>query len=117
MNPVQRRQAIVTGGSNGIGFGIALNLCERGYDVVLIGRNASRGQAALDALKAQGHRAQFISADFALMSEVDRAATIIAERLDRIDLLVHSAGVVDGARRLTSEGIDLNFAINYLARF
>src|SRR5690348_443550 len=113
----RRRQAVVTGGTNGVGFALAAMLGARGYDLILIGRDESRGRAASEVLAIQGCRAEFLSADLALMTEAERVAEAVANRVDRIDLLVQSAGSLDGGRRLTDEGIDFNFAVNFLARF
>src|SRR5437660_528343 len=113
----QHRRAVVTGGTNGIGFALARMLCERGYDLILIGRNETRGRAASHMLAREGCRAESLSADLSLMTEAARVAEDLAHRIDRIDLLVHSAGAFEGRRRLTNEGIDVNFAVNFLARF
>jgi 3-oxoacyl-[acyl-carrier protein] reductase len=67
-----RRQAVVTGGTNGVGFALAGILSERGYDLILIGRNQSRGLAASTELAGRGRRVEFIAADLALMTEVHK---------------------------------------------
>ena len=60
---------------------------------------------------------EFLSADLSLMSETKRLATEVASRWPALDYLVHSAGIVGGYRKLTREGVESNFAINYLSRF
>lgn len=47
------RLAVITGATGGLGFKTALALAGAGADVVLSGRNAQKGQAALDAIRAQ----------------------------------------------------------------
>jgi NAD(P)-dependent dehydrogenase (short-subunit alcohol dehydrogenase family) len=81
------RTAIVTGGSSGIGLGVARQLVARGYDVVLTARTADRLQAAAEEIGAR-----WVPADCA--DEVAVAAVVAAA--GRVDLLVHAAGVMAG---------------------
>jgi NADP-dependent 3-hydroxy acid dehydrogenase YdfG len=81
------RVAIVTGGSSGIGLAVGRMLAERGYDVVLNARTADRLEAA-----AQEIGARCAAGDSA---DPDAFAAVVAEA-GRVDLLVHSAGVMDG---------------------
>ena len=79
------RQALVTGGSSGVGFGIAKALIGAGYCVTLIGRNEGRLR---EAAKTLGVAASWRRADVGRREEVQ--ATIAG--LDRVDLLVNAAG-------------------------
>ena len=82
-----RRVAIVTGGSSGIGLAVGRLLVARGYDVVLTARTAAKLEAA----------AAEIGARCAAGDSADPAAfaAVVAEA-GRVDLLVHAAGVMDG---------------------
>lgn len=90
------RTALVTGGSGGIGKACAGQLCERGYDVVLVARREPPLRAAAAELGAR-----HIVAD---ASDPVGFAGAISE-LDTIDLLVHAAGTLGGtyARKQTFE--------------
>jgi NAD(P)-dependent dehydrogenase (short-subunit alcohol dehydrogenase family) len=81
------RVAIVTGGSSGIGLAVGRMLVERGYDVVLTARTADKLEAA----------AKDIGARWAAGDSADPVAfaAVIADA-GRVDLLVHSAGVMAG---------------------
>jgi len=59
----------------------------------------------------------FIEADLSLMAESRRLAEQIHGRWPTLHYLVHSAGILRGRRELTAEGIESNFATNYLSRF
>src|SRR3990170_33660 len=78
------RIALVTGGSGGIGFACAEALSGRGYDVVLTARRPEPLQAAADKIGAR-----WIPAD-------DASFASVVDQLDRIDLLVHAAGILAG---------------------
>ena len=59
----------------------------------------------------------FLRADLTLASEAHRLADEVKSRCDHLHYLVHSAGMVRGRRALTAEGVESNFAVNYLSRF
>ena len=82
-----RRVAVVTGGSSGIGLACGHILVARNYDVVLSARRSDPLRAAADAVGARWHAAD--SAD------EDQAAALVAAA-GRVDLLIHAAGAMDG---------------------
>lgn len=81
------RVAIVTGGSSGIGLGVGRLLVERGYDVVLTARTTDTLQAAAESIGAR-----WAAGDSA---DPIAFARVVAEA-ERVDLLVHAAGVMAG---------------------
>jgi NAD(P)-dependent dehydrogenase (short-subunit alcohol dehydrogenase family) len=111
--------ALVTGGTDGIGKEIARGLARSGYGVLLVGRDAEKGERARWELRnsAVGANVQFLRADLSLVREANRLADEVSGRWPALHRLVHCAGVVHGRRELTSEGVESNFAINYLSRF
>jgi NAD(P)-dependent dehydrogenase (short-subunit alcohol dehydrogenase family) len=82
-----RRTAIVTGGSGGIGKACAAVLCERGYDVVLTARREAELAAAAAELDCR-----HVAADCA---EPDEFARVVAA-CEQVHLLVHAAGTLQG---------------------
>ena len=104
------RVAIVTGGSSGIGQGVARVLTSRGYDVVLTARTATKLQAAAEELGAR-----WVAADSA---DPDAFAAVVAEA-GRVDLLVHAAGVMDGTfvRKETAAQFEAVLRTNLLSAF
>ncbi len=110
---------MVIGGSDGIGKAIARTLATNGHEVLLVGRDPDKGRSAAQELRtAAGHgRVHFLQADLSLMRDTVRLAEEIRTRVARLDRLVLCAGIVRGRRVLTKEGIESNFATNYLSRF
>lgn len=113
------RTALVTGGTDGIGKEVARGIALAGHHVALVGRDAQKGARAVQEIyNSTGNpNVEFLAADLSLMSEANRLAEEVASRWEGLNYLVHSAGVVRDHRELTEEGVESNFAINYLSRF
>ncbi len=82
-----RRVALITGGSSGIGLATGAELVARGYDVVLCARTPGKLQAAAEQIGAR-----WVAADAA---DADAFANVVQEA-GCVDLLVHAAGVMAG---------------------
>lgn len=92
---LQDRVAVVTGGTRGIGFGIAQVLAEDGATVVVSSRSEEKGKEAVDALDV-GDRATFIACDVLDRDQVNALIDQTVERFGRLDVLVNNAGGSDG---------------------
>lgn len=120
--PAQQR-VLITGATDGLGRWLALRLAEQGADVVIHGRDRARLDATAEAMRHEGGRAPHGTAlaDLADLAQVDRLADETLERFDTIDVLVNNAGVGFGApgapRQLSADGLELRFAVNYLAGY
>jgi len=86
--PVNLGTALVTGATSGIGRASALRLAQEGWTVVVHGRNAERGAAAVDEITAAGGQARFVAADLSSLDGVNR----LASEAGTVDVLVNNAG-------------------------
>ena len=86
------RVAIVTGGSKGIGFGMALDLAEAGADVAVVSRNLDEGEAAAEEIRKRGRKGLAICADVRIPADCDMLVSKTVEQLGRLDILVNCAG-------------------------
>jgi NAD(P)-dependent dehydrogenase (short-subunit alcohol dehydrogenase family) len=114
---VKRPVALVTGGTRGIGLGIARALARRGYDLALSGqRAASEVEAVLSSLAPSGAATHYVRSNIA--SADDRAALVdeLLSRFGRIDVLVNNAGRAPRIRadllEATAESFDEVLATN-----
>ncbi|MEM1026485.1 MAG: 3-ketoacyl-ACP reductase [Planctomycetota bacterium] len=91
--------ALVTGGSRGIGLGIAVALAESGFNVAINGRREESDVAdALDAIRAAGGEALYCRADVAALEAHAGMLGAIRDRFGRLDSLVNNAGVAPDVR-------------------
>ena len=112
------RVAVVTGGSSGIGEGMAAALAGAGACVVLVARDAERLEAAVKGLSGSGGAA-WVSADLADRASVQRAADEAAAAFGPPDILVNCAGVNlrPPLGSLSPADWDLTMAVNLTAPF
>ncbi|HEV7333614.1 MAG TPA: SDR family oxidoreductase [Flavisolibacter sp.] len=93
---LQDKIVVVTGGAKGIGLGIAKLLAAEGATPVIIGRNESDNQKAVDEIKAAGGNAFFVTAELTRPEECSNAVARIIDSHGTIHGLVNNAGVNDG---------------------
>ncbi len=113
------RVAVVTGGSSGIGAGMAAALARAGAQVVLVARDAERLDTATARLRASGGQACWVSADLADRAELERAADAAAEAFGPPDILLSCAGINlrPPLEKLSAQDWDLTMAVNLTAPF
>lgn len=111
--------ALVTGSTSGLGHEVALRLAARGVHVIVHGRDKERGAAVVKEIEKRGGRARFYQADFADLAEVRELAEAIKRDYDRLDLLVNNAGIGTAGpqRKVSRDGYELHFQVNYLSHF
>src|SRR5215471_16753236 len=108
------RAVVVTGGTRGIGKGIASVFARNGAKVLITGRDADAARSAADELSAQAAHAEkpgevsFVLADVASREDCRRMAAIAQERFGGIDVLCANAGIFPDAslEDLTEEDLD-----------
>jgi retinol dehydrogenase-12 len=113
------KTCLVTGATSGIGKQTALRLAMLGATVIIVARDAARGEMAGDEIRQRVPLAQvqILTADLSSLVQVRRLAEEVLARNDRLDVLVNNAGVIMTRQQLTAEGLETTFATNHLGPF
>lgn len=114
--------AVITGGSRGIGFGIARHLASEGWNLVINGKRSLEQVAApLAELGELGSDVHYVSGDISLTGTRERLVTEAVERFGHIDALVNNAGITSVGRLdyldATEESFDQVIATNLKAPY
>lgn len=113
------KTALVTGATDGIGKQTALALARLGAQVLAHGRSRARAEAAAEEIRraSANDRVAPIAADFASLRQVREMAGDILAEYERLDVLIHNAGVFMTERRLSEDGMEMTLAVNHIAPF
>lgn len=93
MNNLENKVAYITGGSKGIGFGIAKILLDKGMRVAITGRNLSAVQAAAASLSADPLRVLALQSEVSTIESEAKAVQATIDHFGKLDVLVANAGV------------------------
>jgi NAD(P)-dependent dehydrogenase (short-subunit alcohol dehydrogenase family) len=85
---LREHKALVTGATSGIGRAIAVKFARMGADVLVHGRDATRGSQVVEEIERAGGRARFVAADLSDPADLQR----LVEDAGEVDVLVNSAG-------------------------
>jgi NAD(P)-dependent dehydrogenase (short-subunit alcohol dehydrogenase family) len=119
MRSVDEQTILVTGATDGLGRALARELAARGATVLVHGRSQERLDDTLREIRegTGSDRLRPYRADLASLGQVRRLAREVGAE-QRLDVLVNNAGIAGtGDRELSADGLELRFAVNYLAPF
>lgn len=118
------RVAIVTGGAQGIGLGVARAFASEGAHVVIASRHADRGVAAAQSIDADfaavGGSASHVATDVSVEDSVRALVATVASSRGRLDVLVNNATPTGGTARLEhmkQTAVEEHVRVNYYAAF
>ena len=114
LQPIAGRVAVVTGGSRGIGKGIAKTLARNGVRVLIAARGEEAARGVVDEIRSAGGTAEYVVADVGVPADSDRIASAAVGHFGGIDILCSNAGIFPPKplRELTATEIDEVFNVN-----
>jgi 3-oxoacyl-[acyl-carrier protein] reductase len=105
-----KRVALITGGSRGIGRGIAEALADSGFDLAINGvRDAGEVSEVLAALQERGVSVHYCRGDVSKTSDREQIVAAVRNRFGRLDVLVNNAGVAASPRADILEATEVSF--------
>ncbi len=110
---------LVTGANSGIGKATALGLAQRGATVIMVCRNAHKGEAALKEIRersSNSHIDLFIT-DLSSQQSIRQLVQDFQQRYTQLHVLVNNAGGVFTRGQVSPDGIEMTLAVNHLASF
>jgi NAD(P)-dependent dehydrogenase (short-subunit alcohol dehydrogenase family) len=117
------RTIFITGATDGLGRALAQRLAAGGHRLILHGRDRQRLVTVAAEIQQRGAAApDTVQADLADLRQVQGLSDQVRALTDRLDVFVSNAGVGSGEpdgreRRVSADGHELRFAVNYLAGF
>jgi NAD(P)-dependent dehydrogenase (short-subunit alcohol dehydrogenase family) len=107
-------------GTGGLGFEVARALCLAGAEVIIAGRNPSKGNDAVIRIESAVPRAniRFEYLDLGSLASIDELGHRLRGQRDSLDVLVNNAGIMmPPSRQTTVDGLEAQFATNFLGAF
>lgn len=91
---MDKKIALITGATRGIGLETARQLAQQGVRVIVGARDIAKGEAAAQTLKAEGLDAEAVAIDVTDAASIAAAVKEIEARHGRLDILVNNAGII-----------------------
>jgi NAD(P)-dependent dehydrogenase (short-subunit alcohol dehydrogenase family) len=113
------RTCVITGSNTGIGKETAIGMINMGYDVVMLARDSEKSQRALKTMRneASTNIVRMFTVDLSCQKSIRAVAESLSRELEHIDVLINNAGLLKRSQQLSSDGIEMTLAVNFLAPF
>lgn len=109
---LSNKRAVITGGSDGIGLGIASAFAQNGASILLVARDEDKLRKAASDLSSSGVEIKILTADLSNMPAVRKTAEGILKVWPEVDILVNNAGIGRFIPFTETTEVDLDFHLN-----
>ena len=113
-----QKLVVITGATSGIGYFTARKYASMGANLLCINRNQNKSEALSREIESEfGVRCDYRLADLSNLQDIHRVAADLSKLNTPIDVLIHNAGIFLTKRKLTPDGLEKVFVIQYLSSF
>jgi len=117
-NDFNNRLVVITGATSGIGYYVARKFAENGANLICINRNKEKSENLKHEIENEFRvKCNYFIADLSSIKEVNLAVDFLLSIDKPIDVLIHNAGVYLTQKKLTEDGIEKVFMVQYLSSF
>lgn len=115
----EKKVCLVTGANDGIGFYTAKALAEKNFKVILWCRSDAKSQETAERILSLQPDADLITAsgDLESFDLIEKGVKEVFEEIEKLDVLIHNAGIFKSERQYNDKNIEKVFAVNHLAPF
>lgn len=115
LEPFHDKLVVITGATSGIGYDTARKFASMGAHILMVNRNLEKSESVRKELVAKfGVPVEYVIADLALLSDIQRVGQYLLSLEKPIDVLIHNAGVHLETRHENPFGLEVNFVVHYL---
>ncbi len=116
---MKEKTCVVTGGNSGIGKAVAMALARMGQRVVIVSRDAARGEKALAEIRKQSgsDKVELVMGDLGTIAGTKALAATLNQHYPEMSVLINNAGVWMTKKTMTADGLEYTFQVNHLAPF
>ncbi|MBN2611493.1 MAG: SDR family NAD(P)-dependent oxidoreductase [Bacteroidales bacterium] len=113
------KTCLITGAGNGLGKSLAKSLAEKGYHLILADIDENRLKSVKEEIFSltESCPVETYAIDLSLQGEIRRFCNACNQRFQKLDMIINNAGVNTPFRKVTAEGFEYMFAVNYLAPY
>ncbi len=117
MTNLANKTALITGGSQGVGLGIALALASEGANIFIVGRTENTLEKACAEIEERGVKAGFVTCDVTVKQDLENAVEKCVAQFGGVDILVNNAQIVPlgPINALTEENFEIGWTSGPLA--
>jgi len=111
--------ALVTGGAQGIGRGVALSFAQKGASVAVVDINLEKAEKVAKDINILGQRALAVKTDISNREEVDKMASAVLDEFDKVDIVFNNAGIARDKMilKMTEEQWDAVIGVHLVGAF
>jgi NAD(P)-dependent dehydrogenase (short-subunit alcohol dehydrogenase family) len=114
----QGRLLVITGATSGIGYYTSRKYASLGANIISINRNEEKSKNLCEEIERDfGVDCDYKIANLSCLTDIHKVGQELAELNETIDVLIHNAGIYLTRRKLTVDGLETTFVVNYLSSF